>query len=224
MQVRDPADRLGAGPIGSEKDMRALRSHQFLSTISWDTLWVEPAPALEPGLVRREHPLAQDKYNNWEDIGATWDDLVADDGELEWAADATGPEVQLVRQNGFGHAVHETDSVDIGPMGEIRPRFIPRRDLDLSSPDSPSGNPFNPTTLPISIPASTGADTPSTASPASSGSSPVDAVMDRLTLQSSKISASDCHKELLDVIEAERGRNRALTPVQGNSLPSPIDL
>ena len=72
MQVRDPLERLGAGPSGSIHSMEALRAHPFFASIRWDTLWDDPAPPLETGLVRRE-PAPVDE---WDDVGATWDELV----------------------------------------------------------------------------------------------------------------------------------------------------
>ena len=58
-------------------------------------------PPLEPGLVKKEvHPLNGGGQNvqNWEDVGAAWDELVneGDDGdELSWASDAEGGELVL---------------------------------------------------------------------------------------------------------------------------------
>jgi hypothetical protein len=72
MQVRDPLERLGAGPSESAHSMDSLRAHPFFASIHWDTLWDDPAPPLETGLVRRE-PAPVDE---WDDVGATWDELV----------------------------------------------------------------------------------------------------------------------------------------------------
>ncbi|KAA1471868.1 kinase-like protein [Dentipellis sp. KUC8613] len=83
--VKDPAARLGAGPPGSANDMAALRAHPFLAPINWPTLWTDPAPPLEPGLVRREHhPLAPvGAGTEWEDVGRAWDELVGGDPNEE---------------------------------------------------------------------------------------------------------------------------------------------
>ena len=52
--------------------MDELRAHPLFASTRWDTLWDDPAPPLETGLVRRE-PAPADE---WDDVGATWDDLV----------------------------------------------------------------------------------------------------------------------------------------------------
>ena len=48
-------------------------------------LWLEPAPSLEPGLVKKDHKLAS--KGTWDDYGAAWDKIVGgideDDGEYE---------------------------------------------------------------------------------------------------------------------------------------------
>jgi 3-phosphoinositide dependent protein kinase-1 len=88
--VKDPTERLGAGEIGSQHDMQALRSHPFLSSIKWDTLWTDSSPALLPGLVVREHSLSSSNDHNWDDVGAAWDDLVDSDGDsdgLDWVSE-----------------------------------------------------------------------------------------------------------------------------------------
>ncbi|KAH8996399.1 kinase-like protein [Lactarius hatsudake] len=74
--VRDPLERLGAGLAGSDYSMDELRAHPFFVSIRWDTLWDDQAPPLETGLVRRE-PAPADE---WDDVGATWDELVGPDG------------------------------------------------------------------------------------------------------------------------------------------------
>ncbi|KAK7057404.1 kinase domain-containing protein [Favolaschia claudopus] len=93
--VHDPLERLGAGPSGSWNDTGALRAHPFYSSIAWTSLWTDPAPPVEAGLVKKEHPLAQGEDRNWEDVGAAWDELVhndeTDSDGLEWASDADVP-------------------------------------------------------------------------------------------------------------------------------------
>ena len=77
--MRDPLERLGAGLPEGEHSMEALRSHPFFTSIRWVTLWDDPAPPLETGLVRRE--LAP--VDEWDDVGATWDELVSGPGGSE---------------------------------------------------------------------------------------------------------------------------------------------
>ncbi|KAI0044332.1 kinase-like protein [Auriscalpium vulgare] len=120
--VRDPLERLGAGPPGSTNDMASLRAHPFLHPINWSTLWTDPAPPLETGLVRREpHPGEQ----NWDDVGAAWDDLVSGDPDggdgMEWADDAEGAEYRLFG-GAAAKAAYDAGFVppeEVGPMGEL---------------------------------------------------------------------------------------------------------
>ncbi|KAI0301076.1 hypothetical protein B0F90DRAFT_1721495, partial [Multifurca ochricompacta] len=89
--MRDPLERLGAGPSGSVHSMDALRGHSFFTSIRWETLWDDPAPPLETGLVRRD-PVPADE---WDDVGAAWDELVGgpdgSDDEDEEGGSAEGP-------------------------------------------------------------------------------------------------------------------------------------
>ena len=71
-QVRDPLERLGAGPPEGEHSMDALRAHPFFASIRWHTLWDDDPPPLETGLVRRESA----PVDEWDDVGAAWDELV----------------------------------------------------------------------------------------------------------------------------------------------------
>lgn len=98
MQVRDPLERLGAGPPEDEHSMDALRAHPFFASIRWDTLWDDPPPPLETGLVRRE-PAPVDE---WDDVGAAWDELVSgpDSGD-EYDDDES---VDGVHPHGNSHA------------------------------------------------------------------------------------------------------------------------
>jgi 3-phosphoinositide dependent protein kinase-1 len=76
--LKDPAERLGAGQPGSANSMEALRSHPFFKEVNWKTLWTDPAPPLEAGLVKKALP----SPGNGE-----WDDLEIDSGrwdELGW--------------------------------------------------------------------------------------------------------------------------------------------
>ncbi|KAI3615217.1 3-phosphoinositide-dependent protein kinase 1 [Moniliophthora roreri] len=120
--VRDPNQRLGGGPSGERNDMSALRSHPFFSGVIWETLWSDPAPPLEPGLVKREHPLAKGADKDWEDVGATWDDHTLSDGSdgVPWASDSDEPQRALFRQDVFQNPPAQSVDLAIGPMGETR--------------------------------------------------------------------------------------------------------
>jgi 3-phosphoinositide dependent protein kinase-1 len=120
--VRDPSQRLGAGDTDSTYSYAALRAHPFFASVSWDTLWIDPSPALEAGLVKKELPLADGaEEGRWDDVGEAWDRLVGEsvdvgvgsgsgDG-IGWAEDGDGTEFQRYK------ARHEY--VEEGPMGEI---------------------------------------------------------------------------------------------------------
>ncbi|KAI0062841.1 kinase-like protein [Artomyces pyxidatus] len=135
--VRDPLERLGAGPPGSTHDMAALRAHPFLASIDWATLWTDPAPSLETGLVRREVHGAE---QNWEDVGAAWDELVSGEGDgedsMEWAEDAEGGEYRIF--GGGARAAYDAGFVppeEVGPLGELpeyaRERGDPETAVDV---------------------------------------------------------------------------------------------
>jgi 3-phosphoinositide dependent protein kinase-1 len=185
--------------------MQALRDHPFFSSINWKTLWTEPAPPLESGLVKREHPLAgQDQ--NWEDVGAAWDDIAdcEDEGDengdgIRWADDAEGPAYIVRHGYGKGQKSSHSYSEEVGPMGEM-PTFVKaarREHLDedvetVMGDGSPESGTAVEEPEPIDVPADTG-------SASSSDSSPVEKV-----------------GTALGKMKIDRGRNRAQTPVQGN--------
>jgi 3-phosphoinositide dependent protein kinase-1 len=185
--------------------MQALRDHPFFSSINWKTLWTEPAPPLESGLVKREHPLAgQDQ--NWEDVGAAWDDIAdcEDEGDengdgIRWADDAEGPAYIVRHEYGKGQKSSHSYSEEVGPMGEM-PTFVKaalREHLDedvetVMGDGSPESGTAVEEPEPIDVPADTG-------SASSSDSSPVEKV-----------------GTALGKMKIDRGRNRAQTPVQGN--------
>ncbi|KAF8891705.1 kinase-like domain-containing protein [Infundibulicybe gibba] len=232
--IRDPAERLGVGLPGSGKDMQALRSHPFFSSIKWDTLWTEPAPPLEPGLVKKEHPLAQGYDQNWEDVGASWDDLVGgedvdSDEELEWAPDGSGPEYRF-HQNGYPRG--KPDGIDIGPMGEIR-----RQDPGGHDNGSPVRVLATPTAIeaPAVVtpgPADASACTPlrespttASASSSSEGSEKLNSLMESIHLgplgPSQRLSPDSAQRNTSP--DAERGRKHEMTPVQGNGPAGTFD-
>lgn len=221
--MRDPSQRLGAGAPGTDLSMQALREHPFFSTMNWKTLWTDPAPPLEAGIVKREHPVAGHDQN-WEDVGATWDDIAGDSDEddstdgIQWADDAVGPSYitgvgKVVELNGLSTA-------EEGPMGEIAtyrrsPLRMERHEeedaetvMGQESPPSGTTPPSETVTAvggtePINVP-SARAGTGSSGSSSESGS-PME-----------KLGAA------LEAIKMSRGRNRVPTPLQGNGV-QPID-
>lgn len=111
--------------------MQALRSHPFFSTINWTTLWTDPAPSLEPGLLKRD-PVPQgthmNGFSNWDDVGAAWDEAIdgakADD-EISWASDGEA-EFRFGSASSNGSAMRELGQMNghapdpVGPKGETR--------------------------------------------------------------------------------------------------------
>jgi 3-phosphoinositide dependent protein kinase-1 len=210
--------------------MHALRSHPFFASVNWETLWTDPAPPLESGLIRREHPLALGHNYDWEDLGAAWDELVAGEGhsrdEVGWASDGEGSEFQVVRQNGYGNGLH---TEEVGPLGEIRRLFPlgrenepPEQDsvtITRKSIDAVMAEPISVRIAPRS---------PSTGSPSSSSEgSPVEKLVAQL--ESMNLPLPDSFPDIPATpsdsqLDRERGRNQAMTPVQGNGPASDIDL
>lgn len=201
-QVRDPTQRLGAGS-DSTSDMKALMCHPFLSSIKWDELWNGSVPALEPGLLKKEHPLATVKDRNWEAIDALWDEMASGpdaSDDIEWAPEANGNgqhAAPVMPQPSGQNAA----AVDVGPMGEIRPIFI-----DYSLDRRTTSGSRTPTRTP-QAPANRSVESLAANVPVN-----VNGVIQ--SLQSLKLQHE--HEE------AERGRKHAMTPVQGNGPP--VDL
>ncbi|KAH7926505.1 kinase-like protein [Leucogyrophana mollusca] len=205
--ARDPLQRLGAGPTGSSNDREALRSHPFFTSINWSTLWTEPVPPLEAGLVKKELPIAGTTDQNWEDVGATWDALVEstvpgigeenDTDGLSWAEDAEGPEFERYKRRAAG-ASGNSDGYDyakeVGPMGEM-PDYAPQVEEDATTVIGHGETPA----VPIRVPDAGTASSSSEGSPA-----------ERLGTT-------------IEALELSRGRNRAQTPIQGHGPPSDSD-
>ncbi|KAL1748603.1 kinase-like domain-containing protein [Schizophyllum fasciatum] len=212
--VLDPAARLGAGSPGSGNDAAALKAHPFFASIDWDTLWTDKAPPHEPGLLKKE-PAVNGVKHATRDVGAMWDELVGGD-EIEWASDAEGDEarmqVQHFRQNGAKHP-------DAGDP------------LDSAPTTPPSISPLPASSPPGERPSLSRKDT--AASNQSTQNSTSDSSMEQLDDRLAELALRNSHKTLpisspsfssQKTLDYERGRNRALTPVQGNTPVSEADL
>ncbi|KAK0476617.1 kinase-like protein [Armillaria novae-zelandiae] len=223
--VRDPQQRLGAGLEGADNDMKALYSHPFFASINWKTLWTGPAPSLESGLVKKEHPLSQGKDKNWEDVGASWDEIAIGSNEdgIPWALE--GGVSPIVRHGAFDT---EPQQVAIERTGQTLPARLSDIQIGLltSEPKLPSP-PDTPTavkTPPINVPSRPQDDHPPGASPeSSSDGSPVGTLVGALRSMRPLSMGPDSLIEQPDtLLEVERGRKQAMTPVQGNGPP--VDL
>ncbi|TFY58922.1 hypothetical protein EVJ58_g6111 [Rhodofomes roseus] len=250
--VRDPAERLGAGSTGSSTDMQALRGHPFFASINWGTLWTDPVPPLESGLLKKDPPPTANG-NRWDDdVGASWDALVGDsdpEDDISWASDTEGQEFFATgAKPPNGYAYYE----DEGPMGELRPyAFPPAIGPITDKANSPSSNSHaagrdeGPSVHFADIPkvgsvAAAGDSSTVLANGASSShdvpsvvkAQPIDvpapkgAVVDSYSTGSATSSSDGSPIEQLGVaLEAagiDRGRNRAQTPIQGNRPPAPV--
>jgi len=124
--------------------MQALREHPFFASINWGTLWIEPVPPLEPGLIKKDPPPAANG-SRWDDVGASWDALVGDsdpEDSISWASDTEGQEFFAPQEAKApnGYAYYE----DVGPVGELRPYAFPPADgrsIDNANPASLSSAP-----------------------------------------------------------------------------------
>lgn len=167
--VHDPTQRLGAGGPDSNYSYAALRAHRFFASVSWETLWTDPAPPLEAGLVKKEVPAADEvEGRQWDDVGEMWDRLVtgnADvsnrggDGEIsgdgmEWARDSEGTMLHSFKTRHTGGEYAEE-----GPMGEMpdylvwqsrtcEGRVMPGLEEDLEETQTVVGEPDNDTAIP----------------------------------------------------------------------------
>jgi 3-phosphoinositide dependent protein kinase-1 len=129
-QVRDPLERLGAGPPEAEHSMEALRSHPFFTSIRWETLWDDPAPPLETGLVQRE--LAP--VDEWDDVGAAWDELVSGPDGSEDEDEDTNVEGSHPQGNAHAHARSRApgdDGIEWAPDAQayVSPPAIPPEEI-----------------------------------------------------------------------------------------------
>ncbi|KAL1756385.1 kinase-like domain-containing protein [Schizophyllum commune] len=214
--VLDPTARLGAGTPGTQNDAAALKAHPFFSAIKWDTLWSDPAPPHEAGLLKKE--TATNGANHaTRDVGALWDELVGGD-EIEWAPDAEGDEARMQVQHFRQHGAKQPDAGD---------------PLDSAPTTPPPASP--PSVAPSGErPSLSRKDT--AASSQSTQNSTSDSSMEQLDERLAELALrnlSNSHKSLphsspslnsQKTLEYERGRNRALTPVQGNTPVSEADL
>jgi len=209
--VREPSDRLGAGPPGSDHDMKALRAHRFFETVQWETLWTDPAPPLEAGLVKRSP--AQEPCL-WNDVGADWDGLVADQGleddGIEWAEDAEpGRGAIFIRRATHAQEDHHEDSGNTnrigngagqgsGMDGNFGGYEFPQANavIEKSRQSNEKGG-LEVVSEPIQVPVPP--RDRSTGSASSSEGSPVE-----------RLGA------MLESVSLKRGRDRCPTPVQGN--------
>lgn len=207
--MKDPEERLGAGKPGSANDIQALRSHPFLSTIVWDTLWSEPVPAREPGLVKRIPEKGEDA--KWEEINTAWEELVASEGddEIEWADTET--------QN---HQVKADNEVELLDTESLQRRPLVRQ--DTASTIQPTStlveNPALDTNPQASLPSgTTGVRSLSSSSEGSpEGQRP----------EASEALPLHAPQPVPSVVpdEGDRGRNKTLSPVQGNGPPLNITV
>ncbi|KAI0745389.1 kinase-like protein [Earliella scabrosa] len=233
--VRDPDQRLGAGPPGSPFDMEALRSHPFFAPINWRTLWTDPAPPMEAGLVKRD-PVPQSSNVSirlaWDDLdeNAVEDDEV-DEGEdtVSWTSNGEGGDYTLGPGQPNGHSHRDI----IGPYGEKRTGTLPPIPLagveeemsgsndgvrfmapSHSQPSIPDDELRDTVRDILDIPIATRSqpiDVPRVAGPGSHSTGSATSSSD----------GSPVEKLAATLDEAARGRNRAQTPIQGNGLCDP---
>ncbi|TFK92034.1 kinase-like protein [Polyporus arcularius HHB13444] len=237
--VRDPDQRLGAGPPGSPYDMQALRSHPFFASINWRTLWTAPAPPIEAGLVKKDPPqpsnlslrLAWDELDGDENAFEEDDDDLEDEEAPSWTSNGQG-QYELSSPQPNGHANPEPE--DVGPYGERRTGTLPP--LPLSNVEEESGSSSDgvrfiapsPQTFP-SIPEDEIRDTVNDVLDVSfvARSSPIDVPRasgpgsHSTGSVSSSSEGSPVEKLAAALDEAARGRNRAQTPIQGNGHGDP---
>ena len=182
--------------------MQGLRSHPFFDSIRWETLWSDPAPPLEAGLVKKEPNSLLDGVDGGStDVGAAWDELVASDGqdgdEIRWASDGERPPHEIHVRNGIG----AMNLKEEGPMGEI-PQYDPGVFLFPKRVPSHEGT-LAARSRPPRLVTSVRVSRPPRDSSAGSGTS-------------SETSPSERVGAVLESPVAKRGRPRSPTPVQGN--------
>ncbi|KAI0823338.1 kinase-like protein [Trametes gibbosa] len=230
--VRDPDQRLGAGPSGSPWDMQSLRGHPFFSPINWPTIWTDSAPPLEAGLVKKETPPPTAL------VHSAWDALVNSDGyedaveddAVSWGSDGEGgnydlgvsqtdghhPESAVVRPLG-GKRVSALPPLPLANVTEERSgshdgvRFMAPSQAETTISEDERRDTVNDELELSGLARSPPIDVPRVPGPGSHSTGSV--------TSSSDGSPVDKHAAAMD--EAARGRNRAQTPIQGNGLCDP---
>lgn len=215
--------------------MQALRDHPFFAPLDWQTLWTDPAPPLEVGLVKRDSVPQSSNVS----IRLAWDDLDEnavddDDGDegddtVSWTSNGEGGEYALSPKptNGFAHPAV------IGPYGEKRAgtlppiplanveeemvspsdgvRFIATSHSHSSIPDDELRDTVRDILDTPVVTRSQPIDVPRAPGPGSHSTGSVTSSSD----------GSPVEKLAAAIDEAARGRNRAQTPIQGNGLCDP---
>lgn len=215
--------------------MQALRDHPFFAPLDWQTLWTDPAPPLEVGLVKRDSVPQSSNVS----IRLAWDDLDenavdddnGDEGDdtVSWTSNGEGGEYALSPKptNGFAHPAV------IGPYGEKRAgtlppiplanveeemvspsdgvRFIATSQSHSSIPDDELRDTVRDILDTPVVTRSQPIDVPRAPGPGSHSTGSVTSSSD----------GSPVEKLAAAIDEAARGRNRAQTPIQGNGLCDP---
>lgn len=196
--------------------------------MNWDGLWTDPPPPLEPGLVTKEPQDREDglsyvdgEDSRWNDVGARWDALVGaegdiDAGEIEKTL-VNGSHVAAVRNGptpvddgiGWAEDAHGTEF----ERYKLKDAGTFRRASRIVEEVGPTG------------------ELPDYALPTTNGSAHVDpsAAAENVNANGTDGAAKVANKSNVVVAitahqELERGRNRALTPVQGNGWLRDSDL
>ena len=212
--------------------MRALRRHPFFASINWSTLWTDPAPSMEPGLVKKDAPQSSNIS-----IRLAWDALDenavedVDEDELDdavsWTSNGEGTEADHspARVNG-----HVPPPELIGPYGERRTEVLPP--LPLSNVEEERGSAdgvrFISPSQSSPIPEDEVRDTVDDVLdiPVPTRSSPIEVSRARPGSHSTGSITSSSDGSPVDKLpvasdETARGRPRAQTPIQGNGLHDP---
>ncbi|TFK75333.1 kinase-like protein [Pluteus cervinus] len=212
--VPNPSERLGAGTSGSNNDIQALRSHPFLVSIKWDTLWTDEVPAREAGLFKREVPVGKEKA--WDDIGEKWDQIAGgneddDSDEIQWAADGKGPAYLMQRSRNGKEPSPDPRAENIGPFAKPKSIQVPQLLLSEARPTGNSPNGDGTTEGDSTSPdgSSEGAHTARNGPSASS----------QHTEQKSTSTLTQHSAP-----EEQRGRDQTMSPVQGNGPQPDVDF
>ncbi|KAK0455401.1 kinase-like domain-containing protein [Desarmillaria tabescens] len=205
--VRDPQQRLGAGTEGTDNDMKALYSHPFFASINWKTLWTDPAPPLESGLIKKEHPLSQDEGKNWEDVGVAWDEIAngSKEDDTSWAAE--GDVSPIVRHSAFDAEPQQMYSSAFSTPTRLSPSCPALRIHLRLLRHRQSMYRHDPRII----------IHPGASPESSSDGSPVGTLVGAFRSMRPLSLGPDSLTEQRDaLLEVERGRKQAMTPVQGN--------
>ena len=201
--------------------MDALRQHPFFAGIKWLTLWSDPVPPIESGLVKKEATPSDNGY----DVGVAWEQLVgsvddSSENNVPWIEDdgSFATNAGIVNGYPFSGGGGEIGPLDIVPTPQSTTLTVDS--INAIEADEMRGRPGLPTTSSNTLVNNTSQkvshpiDIPSREDPVLR-SSIISSGSGTSSSEGSPVGRLNAAMETLAVnAEPDRGRDRATTPIQ----------